>query len=322
MRILAPLLATVSLVVACRPSDVSRSTPESMPSEAPPALAAPRTPGMCGWWEEMDASAMERCRSLALRASGPPPDSLFPGACGFYQVVHLDSLRACLDRSALLAAECPLVGSWGLRHSDGQVRRAEWRRCGPESPEWRDDQTVYPRHHVLLRADDGASSPAVFALDNVDLEGMHGFEDVTAADLDGDGTDELFFVDAIYGTGAMFETCALTERAGRILCWSGPDFALDTLALGLDETLRKGWIPVSGPPTGPSDAGSFLVAPGRSLWFFTPIYAPDDPNCCSSLNASLWLEARPMAGRFQTGMLLRAREDEIGNVLSVDTLRR
>jgi hypothetical protein len=36
----------------------------------------------------------------------------------------------------------------------------------------------------------------------------------------------------------------------------------------------------------------------------------------------LWLEARPAGGRFQTGLLLRALEDSLGAVVSVDTLRR
>jgi hypothetical protein len=303
----------ISALTACV---VGGGEPDVEGSQAALAAAAqsPRTPGMCGWLEDTDAVALEACRSLALRSLSPPADSLFPGECGFYQVVHLDSLRACLDRSGALAAECPLVGDWSVRQADGQLRRAEWRRCGTE-------ETDYPRHHVLLRAGADQDSPVVFAVDNAEEEGIHGFADVTAADLDEDGTDELFLLDAVYGTGAIFETCALTVREGRILCWSGPDFALDSTALRAGETLYKGWIPVPGPPT---DAGSrpVLIGPGRTLWYFTPVYAVGDPNCCSSVGASLWLEARPEGGRFETAQLLRVQEDSLGGVVSIDTVRR
>jgi hypothetical protein len=288
------------------------------------AAQSPRTPGMCGWLEETDAGALEACRALAMRSIGAPADSLFPGDCGFYQVVHLDSLRACLDRSEALASECPLVGDWRARQADG-IHRAEWRRCGPPEPEWQDDQPIYPRHHVLLRAGTDEASPVVFAIDNAEEEGIHGFVDVTVVDLDQDGADELFLLDAIYGTGAMFEACALTVRDGRILCWSGPDYSLGSLALREGEALYKGWIPVAGPPPGAGGSDTMSdtmrVMPGRSLWFFTPIYAEGDPNCCASVGGSLWLEARPTGGRFETGLLLRVQEDSLGAVMSVDTVR-
>jgi hypothetical protein len=318
---LVGVLAAVGLVWACAETGRTDATPAAAAELAAPAARLPRTPGMCGWWEDTAAEALEACSALALRSLGPPADSLLPGECGYYQVVHLDSLRACLGRAEALAAECSLVDEWSVRQADGQVRRAEWRRCGPEVPEWQGDHGVYPRHHLLLRADDEGASPVVFAIDNAEEEGFHGFDDVTAVDLDRDGTDELFFVDAIYGTGAYFESCALAVREGRILCWPGPDFALDSIALRDGETLYKGWIPVAGPPT-ETGSGPMRAAPGRSLWYFTPIYAPGDPNCCSSVGASLWLEARPAGGRFETGLLLRALEDSLGAVVSVDTLRR
>jgi len=316
---LLPLLVTACVASACAETERADAGAEN----APVIAAAPqplRTPGMCGWWEDTDPSTLEACRSLAFRSIAPPTDSLFPGECGSYQIVQLDSLRVCLVRADALASECALVGAWPLRHADG-VRRAEWRRCGPAEPEWRDNEAVYPRHHVLLRAGVDEASPVVFAIDNAEEEGIHGFDDVTAVDLDQDGIDELFMVDAIYGTGAFFESCALTVLEGRIVCWSGPDFALGSLALGDGETLYKGWIPVAGSPT-EATGGPMRIAPGRSLWYFTPIYAPGDPNCCSSVGASLWLEARPAGGRFEAGLLLRALEDSLGAVVSVDTLRR
>jgi hypothetical protein len=295
-------------------------------AEAPPAAArisqAALTPGMCGFWEQTDSAALDGCRRALLRNPAPGFDSIFPGDCGYEQFRSLDSLRACLRRTDSAASACPLAGGWRVRQSDGAVRATEWRRCGPQGGAYEGDSIVYPLHYLLLRRDTGASSPAIFSYSNADEPGAGGLDTVMAADLDADGTDEVFYVDRIYGTGAIFEFCALAVFGGKLRCWTGPDLRMPSGALRAGEQRLKGWIPVSGGPDAETGSGGLGLSPGGSLWYFTPVYREGDANCCPSANASLWLEARPRAGRFEPGLLLRAREDSVGNILGVDTLHR
>jgi hypothetical protein len=184
------------------------------------------------------------------------------------------------------------------------------------------DSIVWPLHFLLLRRDTLPGSPVIFSYSNSEEPGVSGLDTVLAIDLDRDGSDELFYVDRIYGTGAMFESCALAVVGGKLQCWSGPDFPARDQLLHAGESLFKGWVQV---PTGPGEASSEetrLYAPGRSLWYTTQVYRDGDANCCPTGEASLWLEARPLQGRFQTGLVIRTREDSTGAILGADTLRR
>jgi hypothetical protein len=249
-------------------------------------------------------------------------DSLFPGDCGYYQTTSLDSLRACLLRIDSTASACPVVHAFRLRQADGVLRAAEWRRCGSQGGAFSGDSIVWPLHFLLLRRDTAPTSPPIFAFSNAVEPGSAGLDTVLAIDFDGDHTDELFYLNRICGTGAAFESCALAVTVGRLRCWSGPDFTVPPGVLQKSETLFKGWIPVAGGPGKGERAGVLTLAPGGGLWYFTPVYREGDPNCCSSAGASLWLEARPGAGRFATGPLLLAREDSTGAILGIDTIRR
>lgn len=303
------------LAVAC-----SAPRGKGQPTES--VAHAVLTPGLCGFWEQTDSAALNACRNALLRSPPPASDSLLQGDCGFYQTASLDSLRACLLRVDSAASRCPVIGSWRVRQSDGALRAAEWRRCGPQGGAFESDSIVWPLHYLLLRPDTAPASVPIFAYSNAEEPGAAGLDTAIAIDLDGDGTDELFYLNRIYGTGAIFESCALAVSAGKLRCWGGPDFDLPRQALQAGETLFKGWIPVSGGPGSGGGVGGLALAPGQSLWYFTPVYREGDANCCSSAAASLWLEAHPRAGRFETGLVLRTREDSTGAIVGTDTVHR
>ncbi len=308
----AVLAASLVLAIACgerRGGEPAASSPVN-----PAGQAARLTPGACGYWETTPPESLPSC-GHRLRSSDDSTLTL-AGECGYRQTQALDSLSACLARLDRAAQNCPVKDAWRLRMAGGAERRAEWRRCGPPEPEWRGDSAIYPTDYLLLRADTAAVDPVIWGQTNAEEEGLSGLERVRAADFDGDGTDELFLTNRVYGTGAIFETCALTDDRGRLRCWSGPDFGAASRALRAGESFRKGWIPVQGPnqPPGSAPTGS------RSLWYFTPIYADSDVNCCSSLGAAFWLEARPDSGQFRTALLLRTVEDTTGRVVSYDTI--
>jgi hypothetical protein len=280
------------------------------------------TPGVCGYWEQTDSTGLAACRRTLLTGPAPGVDRLIQGDCGFYQTLSLDSLRACLGRVDSAAARCPMVGAWRVRQADGVIRAAEWRRCEPPKSGTEGDGITWPLHFLLLRRDTLAGSPTVFSYSNLEEPGVSGLDTVLATDLDDDGTDEIFFLDRIYGTGAIFEPCALAVFGGTLRCWRGATFDLARAALRPGESLFKGWIPVGGGPRGGPGSGRPMPPAGGSLWYFTPVYREGDGNCCPSAGASLWLEARPRAGRFETGFVLRTMEDSTGVIMGTDTLRR
>jgi hypothetical protein len=285
------------------------------------AQATP-TPGVCGFWEQTDSAGLVACRRTMSSGPAPGVDRLIRGDCGFYQTLSLDSLRACLGRVDSAAARCPIVGAWRVRQADGVARAAEWRRCEPQKSGTEEDSITRPLHFLLLRRDTLPRSPAVFSYSNLEEPGLSGLDTVLAIDLDDDGTDEIFFLDRIYGTGAIFEPCALAVFGGTLRCWSGPNFELARAALRPGESLFMGWIPVGGGPQRGPRWGRPMPSPGGSLWYFTPVYREGDGNCCPSAGASLWLEARPRTGRFETGLVLRTREDSTGALIGTDTLHR
>lgn len=209
-----------------------------------------------------------------------------------------------------------------MRQADGVTRAAEWRRCGPQGGAFVGDSIVWPLQFLLLRRDSLPGSPLIFSYSNLAEPGAGGLDTVLAVDFDGDGADELFYIDQVYGTGAIFEPCALSVAAGRLRCWSGPAFPHPAAVLGRDELLYKGWIQMSGGPGEAREPAGPGLATGRSIWYFTPIYRAGDANCCPTSGANLWVEARPRSGRFETGLVLRVREDSSQVVTGVDTLRR
>jgi len=303
-------------LTAC--SEPAPKTPEG-PSHA--ARSAGPTPGMCGPWETTDSARLGACLALATQRVPPGRDTLFGGDCGYQQTVAVDSLRACLRRADSAAAACPLVDAWVMHQPDGESRRGEWRRCGAAEVRYDSDSIVWPLHFLLVRRDTAPAAPAVFVYSNTEEPGAFGVDTAIAVDFDGDGYDELFFVDQVYGTGAIFETCALTVSEGRFRCWSGPDFTIPTGGLRRGEALFKGWIPVAGPPLA-EEGGPMVLETGRSFWYTTQVYRDGDANCCPSAGASLWVESRPDSARFAPGLLLRVREDSLGTPLGVDALRQ
>jgi hypothetical protein len=245
-----------------------------------------------------------------------------PSDCAYQESLASDSLRACLAAGDSAARACPVVQSWRVRQSDGFTREAEWRRCGPQGGAFVGDSIVWPLQFLVLRQDSLASSHAVYLFSNRAEPGISGLDTTVVIDLDGDGIDELLFVNRIYGTGAAYELCALTVVAGRLRCWSGPDFPNQAAFLGADEVLFKGWGQTLGPPGTETDSTRTRYLTGTSLWFTSPVYHQGDANCCPTGNASLWLEARPRKGRFERGLVLRTREDSTGAILAIDTLLR
>jgi hypothetical protein len=149
---------------------------------------------------------------------------------------------------------------------------------------------------------------------------MVGFDTVAVADLDRDGTDEVIYIESPNGSGPVRESCALIVDRGRLRCWSGPDFRDASIGLNQGELLSRGWILSGGGPFAVPDTGPLIPGNGKSLWFYQPISREGDPLCCSSVHASLWLEALPVGGRFETGQILRSELDSMGKPLRTDTL--
>jgi hypothetical protein len=283
------------------------------------ASAARPTPGVCGAWGTVSTDSLAACQKR-LRDGAP---DLRPGICGYDEAHGIDSVAVCLAVVDSAARLCSARGGWQLRQADAVVRRAEWRRCGPAQPERQGDQIVWPVDYVLLRADSSQQAELIWAESNATEPGVSGVSRIQGLDLDGDGTTELFMEWSIYGTGGIFDTCVLTLLRDRLGCWTGPDFLGADVARHTGEQLRKGWIRRGGAPVPIEAPGSpDSLTEGRSLWYFTPLYREGDPNCCGSVGASLWLEARPRRGRFETGFVLRVTEDSLGNAAAFDTVRR
>lgn len=281
-------------------------------NERPPVPAESTAPASAPAPAPAAASAVAESPAAADLAGSSP--------CAFYSSHRPDSLSACLTRFDSLARACPVVHDWKARLPDGVARRVEWRRCGPQGGAFEGDSIVWPTHYLLARQDASAASPVVFVLTNLEEPGISGFDTVDVADLDGDGSDEVFIVNQVYGTGAIFEDCALTMERGTFRCWSGPEFPARSQVLQPGERTMKGWM---RQPSGPGDsAGSAALHSGGRAWYWTPIYRDGDPNCCPSAHASLWVEAIPRGGRFVTGLWLRTTEDSLENILGIDTLRR
>lgn len=313
-----PLSALLCLVMACSGGGAhSNSGPPQAAVRSTPSEVM--TPGLCGIWETADSASRESCRqSLANR--GPQPIGLLAaGDCAYEETKVLDSLKACFARVDSNARRCPVAYSWEMRQADGVTRAAEWRRCGPQDGAYSGDSIIWPVHFLLIRRDTLNTSPLIFSYSNVGEPGAGGIDTALVIDLDGDRTDELFFVDHAYGTGAMFEPCALAVTAGRFQCWKGPVFpGSDVLSSG--ELFYKGWVPMYGGPEVERESAGPIYATGKSLWYFTPIYREGDANCCPTSGASLWVEARPRNGQFETGLVLRVREDSNQVVIGADTL--
>lgn len=309
-------------VMACSGSRSEVRPPPSLDQATPSAGRPAPTPGICGTWEGADSVSRAECRRSLRRGTFPDSEPVLQGDCAFAETVGLDSLRLCLARSDSGAGTCPVVGAWRVHQADGVTRAAEWRRCGPQGGAYAGDSIVWPLHFLLLRRDSLPNSPLIFSYSNLAEPGAGGLDTVLAVDFDGDGADELFYIDHVYGTGAMFEPCALSVAAGRLRCWSRPEFLHPATVLGRGELLYKGWIQVSGGPGEARETAGPMFAPGRSLWYFTPIYRDGDANCCPTSGATLWVEARPRNGRFETGLVLRVREDSSQVVTGIDTLPR
>jgi hypothetical protein len=280
------------------------------------------SPGTCGYQETADSVSRAACRTRLLKNDSSDSATYAPSDCAYQESMAPDSLRACLGAGDFAARACPVVQSWRVRQSDGFTREAEWRRCGPQGGAFVGDSIVWPGQFLVLRQDSLASSRAVYLFSNTVEPGVSGLDTVVVLDLDGDGIDELLFVNQIYGTGAAYELCALTVVAGRLRCWSGPDFPNQAAFLAAGEVFFKGWGQTLGPPGTEMDSTRSRYLTGKSLWFTRQVYHEGDANCCPSANASLWLEALPRKGKFERGLVLRTREDSTGAILAIDTLLR
>lgn len=317
-RLLLPLVLTLACSGAR--SDAGDDPHAGQPPDA--SSHAVLSPGTCGYQETADSVSRETCRKRFRTANSSDSATYAPSDCAFQETTTLDSLHACLTRGDSVARACPVVQSWRVRQSDGFTREAEWRRCGPQGGAFVGDSIVWPQQFLVLRQDSVASSRAVYIFSNTEEPGISGLDTAVVIDLDGDGADELLFVNRIYGTGAAYELCALTVVGGRIRCWSGPDFPEHAAFLASDETLFKGWLQTQGPPGTAPDSNATRYLTGKSLWFTSPVYHQGDANCCPTANASLWLEALPRKGKFDRGLVLRTREDSTGAILAIDTLLR
>jgi hypothetical protein len=183
------------------------------------------------------------------------------------------------------------------------------------------DSIAWPVHFLQIHRDTASTAPLIFSYSNLEDPGVSGLDTALAVDLDGDGSTELFVVNRIYGTGAAFEECALTVEAGAIRCWSGPEFPAQDKVLQAGEVLMKGWgRDLGGPGVNREEAGP-QFAPGKSLWYRNSVYHTGDPNCCPSANATLWVQAIPRNGHFETGLWLRTTEESTEAIIRIDTLR-
>jgi hypothetical protein len=315
-------LALLSVIACSGPR--GEATPDPAHEPVVPSAAAAQsgpTPGVCGPWETGDSASRAECRRSMRRGKFPDSSPVLWGACTYQETVGLAALRACLARSDSSASACPVVHAWRLRQGDGVIRAAEWRRCGPQDGAFVGDSIDWPLHFLLLRRDSLPSSPLIFVFSNAEETGAGGLDTVLAVDFDGDGTDELFYIDHDYGTGASFVPCALAVTGARLHCWREAEYpAQEVLSQG--EVFYKGMIPMFGGPDAARETGDPIYATGKSLWYFTPIYRDGDANCCPTSGASLWLEARPRNGQFETGLVLRVREDSNQVVIGADTLHR
>lgn len=312
-------------LVACREAGTRAPADQLPPSLSGASSAAgtggvPATPGVCGPWETADSTSRQECR----RRLGDPRSDLggpVSGAdCAYQETMAPDSLRACLARADSSARQCPVVRSWRVHQADGVTRPVEWRRCGPQGGATVDDSIVWPVHFLQIWRDTATQGPPIFSYSNLPEPGISGLDTVMVLDLDGEGSEELLIVNSVYGTGSIFEVCALAVAAGAFHCWTGPDFPPGSRGLRDGESLKKGWVfGFGGPEVGPVPPAAF-PGTGRSLWYETPVYRDGDGNCCPSANASLWVEARPRNGRFETGLWLRATEDSARAILRLDTL--
>lgn len=310
---LAPLL----ILLACSGSRAGdRSSGQDLSDQS---VAASLTPGYCGAWETMDSISRATCQKSLL--SNNQTDILASGDCVYSETQGPDSLHACLSAADSAAKSCPVLQSWVLRQADGAARVAEWHRCGPPGEVYQGDSIVWPVIALIIRRDSTLISPAIFSYSNREEPGASGLDTALAIDFDGDGSDELFLVNRVYGTGAIFESCAIAVIAGKLRCWTGPEFPEQEETLRAGEVLFKGWIEAGEGPSARYDPNAPRYVPRRSLWYTTPVYREGDANCCPTANASLWVEARPHNGRFETGFVLRSVEDSTGTVLRVDTLR-
>ncbi|HSB56139.1 MAG TPA: hypothetical protein VLD58_17380 [Gemmatimonadales bacterium] len=315
------LISSALLVAAC--TGAARDVPVDQPPAQAAALPADAglTPGVCGPWETADSASRATCRKRIFPPGSGDLDMLASADCTYDETTSLDSLRACLGRMDSSARQCPVVQSWPVRQGDGISRVAEWRRCGVQGGEYRGDSIAWPLHFLIIRRDTVALGPAIFSYSNSAEPGSGGLDTALVVDLDGDGSDELVFVGQVYGTGAIFEECTLAVVERTFRCWSGPEFPPRGTALREGEVLMKGWLRSFGPPGADRETAGPAYATGKSLWYETPVYREGDPNCCNSTLASLWVEAVPAKGRFETGRWLRVTEDSNQAIVRIDTLR-
>lgn len=283
-------------------------------------LPHPPTPGYCGPWETTDSAALATCRASSIR-SVPGYANVEPGDCGYSQAISLAVLRECLRRVDSAAAQCPLVASGRARQADGVARAAEWHRCGAEPGVVDGYGAGSSRHYLLLRADSSVTSPPIFVYSNEAETSAFGLDTVAIVDLDQNGTDEILYVLHLYGTGAVYDLCAITVDAGRFRCWEVPPDSLPPGALRDGEEVHLGWRPF---PDGPGEqrGGPLRLEPARPIWVSTPVFRNEDPQCCSSASVSLWRELVSRDGRFVTGRFVRAYEDSVGHIRRTDTLMR
>lgn len=170
--------------------------------------------------------------------------------------------------------------------------RVEWRRCGPRRAEWKPDGTTidYPVHYVTVTRD--AASPApLIVFDNADEPSISYVESIRRMRFTRDGRQQLVVVEGIYGSGAAWALCALGLINGKLACWELP-----------------GWGPVIAPLMGADEASwkSLLrsVADDRLLVEAQIYDKTHDGNCCPS-RGSIFVELRPVNGRFEPGRVWR-----------------
>ncbi len=238
-------------------------------------------------------------------------DNSFRSTCDSYRA-PADTVTACLRAESGRAGACAGESVWAVAFdAPGRVNRVELRRCGPQEARWDSAggslTIVYPVRYLIVRDGPDSTALALYVSSNADEPGIGGLYAALPGDFDHDGRQELALVYRIDGTGAVFEGCVLAHIAGGFHCWESVDVSAALYTqLKAGETLRKGPIPVPGPTRPPFDSWTGPLGDDGTFWWFMPVYAESDANCCSSVNQSLWLQLVPRSGRLELGKVLRS----------------
>ncbi len=270
-------IAVVGLgVCACDRHAQSERTPTSQPEAASPAT--------------LEASQPEAAMPATLEASQPEaasPATLDAGPRDG------EAMTGDSDVNWEVAARsCPVKSRWSLR-----IRR----KRGPYAVEWR--QCPKAVHDPVgdwdvdyLAVHDGAAdtTPIVWSTTNAQGPTEQWLEQVVPTHFGAEGSEQLFVLTRIAGTGHAAELCELGAVGSGIGCWPEPrDLASRFEArLAANESMHN--------------LESTLTEHG--LEYRCGISRPGDPNCCPS-GGVLRASAVAVEGGFVLGRVTRTLDE-------------